>query len=289
MQYYKINGIEAKIIADSIFWGNRLTTVQLRYHRYIHGEVMTHRMFSRNASSSRAIPVMKMLKQVWSDPAMPVHWGANQAGMQAKTELSGWKLKAAKFAWRTGAKLACVVAWTMNKIGLHKQIANRVLEPWQFIHVIVSATEWANFFELRNHPDAQPEIQVLAKAIKEAMDSSTPKILAAGEYHLPYVTPDEFNKWGLLDCLKMSTARCARVSYLTHDGKRPSREKDIELHDMLVVAEPLHASPAEHQATPSKPEHFSKNFKGWKQYRSTLEEKKYKLATEALYEYPNKL
>lgn len=264
-------GILVKVVADSIYNGVRLTTLQLRYHRYIHGEFMTHRVFSRNASSSRAIPVKTMLKQVWNDPAMPVHWGVNRPGMQAKEELSGWKVKAAKFAWRTAAKVACVGAWTLSKIGVHKQLANRLLEPWQFIHVIVTATEWDNFLLLRDHPDAQPEIQELASKIKYAMEDSTPDILRAGQWHLPFVTLDERRHYDLSNCIKMSVARCARVSYLTHDGKVPNIEKDIALHDTLVVSKPIHASPAEHQATPSKAFYFHKNFKDWVQYRTYVE------------------
>lgn len=266
-------GILVKVVKDSIYKGTRLTTLQLRYHRYIHGEFMTHRMFSRNASSSRAIPVKTMLKQVWNDPAMPVHWGQNQPGMQARNALEGVKLKAAKFTWRFGAKLACCVAWGMNKIGVHKQLANRVLEPWQWIHVIVSFTESDNFFLLRDHPDAQPEIQVLASEMKYEMDLSTPEELKEGQWHLPYITYEELNKYNIGNCIKMSVARCARVSYLTHDGKKPDIVKDIDLHDMLVVAEPIHASPAEHQATPSISTGFQKNFKNWTQYRTCVENK----------------
>jgi hypothetical protein len=216
-----------------------------------------------------------MLKQVWSDPAMPVHWGANQAGMQARDTLKGLKLAAAKFAWRTGAKLACGVAWTMNKLGLHKQVANRVLETWQFIHVIVTATEWDNFFLLRDHPDAQPEIRELAAEIRYWMDHSTPEQLKEHEWHLPYITDEEFKVFTLDECIKMSVARCARVSYLTHDGKKPDIVKDIDLHDKLVVSEPLHASPAEHQARAvdlmDNDSWMSKNFRGFVPYRTYLE------------------
>lgn len=264
-------GINVKVIKDSIHNGVRLTTLQLRYHRYIHGEFMTHRVFSRNASSSRAIPVKTMLKQVWSDPCMPVHWGQNQPGMQAKGELSGWKRKAAESAWRFGAKLACGVAWTMGKIGVHKQLANRVLEPWQWIHVIVTATEWDNFFLLRDHPDAQPEIQVLASMIKFWMDNSTPQELAEGDWHLPYISSEEIGMFSLEDCIKMSVARCARVSYLTHDGRKPDPVKDVDLHDKLVVSEPIHASPAEHQAKATDIDRFHKNFRDWVQYRTFVE------------------
>jgi hypothetical protein len=265
------NGIKVKVVKDSIHKGNRLTTLQLRYHRYIHGEFMTHRVFSRNASSSRAIPVKTMLKQVWNDPAIPVHWGANQPGMQARKHLEDFKLWAAQAAWIFAARLMCIIAWIMIQIGLHKQIANRILEPWQFIHVIVTATDWDNFFLLRDHPDAQPEIRVLAAEIRYWMGHSTPQELQVGEYHLPYISDEDFQLNSLADCIKMSVARCARVSYLTHDGKKPSKEKDIKLHDDLVVAEPIHASPSEHQATPAREDGYYKNFNGWVQYRSFVE------------------
>ena len=277
---YGISGITAVVVLDSVDeLGQRIITFQLRYHRFIHGEFMTHRVFSRNASSSRAIPVRTMLKQVWRDPAMPVHWGINKPGMQASEELTGWKLSLAKKAWRFGAKLACCVAWSMNKIGIHKQIANRVLEPWQFIHVIVTATEWSNFLALRNHPMAQPEIQVLAKCIQIAKDNSTPTLLKMGEWHLPYVTSTEKGKYSLEVCKQMSTARNARVSYLTHEGKTPVVSNDMRLHDTLVGSEPIHASPTEHLATPSGDTDFHKNFRGWVPYRQEVEYKIYKSTT----------
>ena len=152
-----------KIIEDSLTNGSRLTTYQLRYWRAIHAELMTHRVFSRNASSSRAIPVMKMLRQVWDDPAGPVHWGANQAGMQAHAELDGLRRKLSQAIWKWSGRAMCVAAWSMTKIGLHKQVANRLLEPWQYINVVLTATEFDNWFDLRDHPDAQPEIQELAR------------------------------------------------------------------------------------------------------------------------------
>jgi thymidylate synthase ThyX len=271
--------IEAKVIADSyyVYKGKqqRITTLQLRYHRYIHGEFMTHRVFSRNASSSRAIPVKTVLKQVWNAPAIPVHWGANQSGMQAKAQLEGGKLKMAGRLWKLAGKAACAFAWGMMKVGLHKQVANRILEPWQYISVIVTATEWDNFFALRNHPDAQPEIQELAQKIGVAMTNSTPKLLRKGEWHLPYVLDEEIQEFGATvdapNLKKASAARCARVSYLTHDGKTPDIQKDIGLHDRLVGSNPIHASPVEHQATPAGDNKFHKNFRGWIQYREEVE------------------
>lgn len=266
---------EVKVIADTINPQNkiRITTLQLKYWRSIHQELLTHRVFSRNASSSRAIPISTFLKQVWYDPAGPIHWGANNSGMQSKKELTGWKKTFVKFMWNFTGKIVCILVYLANIIAKpHKQTFNRLLEPWQYISVIVTSTEWDNFFELRDHKDAQPEIQELARAMKIAMEESQPKI---GIWHLPYVTIDEQINYDLDLCLKLSTARCARVSYLTHDGKAPDIEKDIKLHDQLVVMKPAHASPSEHQALAVRSKKFVKNFRGWQQYRSFLETKKW--------------
>lgn len=259
--------IQAKIIADSITQeGKRITTFQLTYPRFIHGEVMTHRVFSRNAMSSRAIPVAKMIKQVWSNPAMPIHWGANQPGMQANKQLEGFKLWLAKSCWSVAAKLAASVAWVMDKCGTHKQVANRLLEPFQWMHTIVTATEWDNFYELRCHPDAQPEFQALATVMRSQHNQSKPIPLAEGEWHTPYVTKHTGDN--TLDC-KVSAARCARVSYLTHEGKEPSVAEDLALFNRLAGMRPLHASPLEHQATPGHV--CTGNFVGWTQYRKLWE------------------
>ena len=253
----------ARIIADSMNRnGQRLTTVQVRYWRAVHSELMTHRAFSRNASSSRAIPVRKMLAQVWNDPAGPIHWGANQAGMQAEQELTGWRRSAAQALWRFSGRAMCAAAWAGMKLGLHKQVANRLLEPWQFITVVITATDWDNFFALRDHPAAQPEIRDLAVAIRTAMAASTPRQLQWGEWHLPYVRPGV----EIEEALKSSTARCARTSYLNHDSTAPTAAQDAELHDRLMLADPPHASPAEHPAQ-ARPGRFA-NLSGFCSYRN---------------------
>jgi hypothetical protein len=259
--------MSARVIADSVNPdGQRVTTLQLRYWRAIHAEFMSHRIFSRNASSSRAIPVRKMLAQVWNDPAGPEHWGANQAGMQARGELAGWRLTAAQVLWRAAGRAVCGAAWAAMKLGLHKQVANRLLEPWQFISVVVTATEWENFLTLRDHPDAQPEIRTLAQEIRAAMEASTPAALQWGEWHLPYGPRGQSE--GGAEALQSSVARCARVSYLTHDGRETPAEEDAALHDRLLDANPPHMSPAEHQARAQRGQHA--NFNGWRSYRHLL-------------------
>lgn len=285
----KGRGCSVKIVADSISEaGKRIVTPQLRYWRPIHSELMTHRVFSRNASSSRAIPVAKMIEQVKTDPAMPIYWGKNQAGMSAREELTGRDLTLAMNDWLNARNSAVEHAERLVQCGAHKQIVNRLLEPWQYISVIVTATEWENFFELRCHPDAQPEIQDLAETIRKAMALSTPRLLKAGEWHLPYVTDDDWeylvDRFGedvevqIEYARKISAARCARVSYLLHDGTVPSIDKDLDLYEKLVGSRPLHASPVEHQATPDEivdgdwvAPMLHGNFVGWIQNRKLVE------------------
>lgn len=274
---------EVKIIEDSIsVGGNRITTMQLKYWRAIHSEFMTHRVFSRNASSSRAIPAAKMIEQVRTNPAGPCFWGANQPGMQAKVELEGEALLQAQYRWRCAANDAArLVEVMVLESNPHKQIVNRLLEPFQYISVVVTATEWDNFFALRCHPDAQPEIQELAEAMRSAMAASIPDILSFDQWHLPYVSQEERKTTTIEECCKISAARCARVSYLTHDNKAPDYMKDIELYDKLIVMKPMHASPIEHQATPFKfqtnadgpydDRELMGNFYGWIQNRKLIE------------------
>lgn len=269
--------ISAKIITDSVSpQGIRLTTMQLRYPKFIHGEFMTHRVFSRNASSSRAIPVARMIQDVIDDPAMPVFWGKNQKGMQAQEELEGESLVNVRSEWFGARDIAFETAQAMDLLGAHKQIVNRVLEPYMNINVVCTATEWANFYALRRHEDAQPEMKALADAMWAAQQASEPALLQPGEWHLPYVLPEEIEDGGTIadptGALRLiSTARCARVSYLTHDGRKPDVSADLDLAHRLIGSQPLHASPAEHQAMPAvRASHRNGNLQGWDQFRKTL-------------------
>lgn len=301
--------ITATVIADSISNGIRLTTLQLRYPRFIHAEVMTHRVFSRNASSSRAIPVKRIIKDIQDDPAIPMHWGKNIPGMQAHEQIDEpihhadpeYRPMTKEQAWLAARDEIIQFAQAFDNAGYHKQIVNRLLEPWSHINVLVTATDFANFFHLRDHEDAQPEIRELAQAMKIAMSKTSPLELVCGDWHLPYVSPidfanihmylkhgrstrDEPSTKELMDvALKISVARCARVSYLTHGGRPTDIVEDIKLFDRLLGSQPLHASPAEHQASPDaksycvdyggdmwdNPEMHG-NFRGWIQYRKTL-------------------
>ena len=264
---------EVNIVADSVGpTGARITTFQLKYPRMIHSELLTHRMFSRNASSTRAIPTAKMIEWIEKDPAMPVYWGKNQQGMQATQELSEPYASRATEVWLKARDQAVRHAKTLTDIGVHKQIASRILEPWAHINVVLTATDFNNFFTLRCHPAAMPEIQVLAVQMARAYRASKPvhrqSLLG---WHIPFVTPDELTDNTLVDCLKFSVARCARVSYLTFEGKQPDLKADIRLHDML--ASNGHWSPFEHQAECSADSsRRSGNFRGWVQYRERFPE-----------------
>lgn len=243
--------ISTKIIADSISPdGIRLTTFLLRYPRFIHAELMTHRVFSRNASSSRAIPVKKLIADIRRDPAMFRWWGKNQKGMQAEEELTGFALWLVQFLWLAGMWIMTTLALLADKVGAHKQTVNRMVEPWSHISVVVTSTSYANWFALRDHPDAMPEIMWLARYMQEQYLHNQPKRLKPGQWHVPLVTDEELVSLGWEDSVKVSVARCARTSYRTHDNRVASLDEERGLYKRLIERSPLHASPAEHQATP---------------------------------------
>lgn len=280
------NLISVKIVADSISpSGVRITTFELEYPRIIHSELMTHRLLSRNAMSSRAIPINKMIDQVRRNPAMPVKFGKNQPGMQDAGEHNtpitvvnilpdGEKhteTYTAEQWWHKAAVSASVYADGFAEAGYHKQIANRLLEAFQRMKTIVTATDWNNFFWLRVDPDADPTIYELAKAMKEAIDNSIPDPLEPGQWHTPYVDHvygfediddkecavfegycvlDEENKPVMLtleEALAVSASCCAQVSYRVLNT---SKEKALDIYGKLVSGNKVHASPFEHQATP---------------------------------------
>lgn len=267
-----------------------MVTVVAEYQRFIHAEVMTHRQLSKCASSSRAIPVATMLKTIGDDPASPVHWGKNQPGMQAKEECDGEvsttvylkiedlvtkigdpvyerhkRLLTGADAWKASAMAACVRAQEFAEAGYHKQIVNRITEPYQRIRVCISGTEWGNLFWLRCHPDAQPEFQVLASLILEAMKLSKFQVLRSGQWHLPFVkkkyTPaagvesgqdvtyfdSNDNEIQLDEAIRISVSCAAQTSYRKLDD---TSEKADDLFKRLIDSVPVHASPTEHQATP---------------------------------------
>jgi len=233
---------------------------------------MTHRKLSRNSASSRAIPLKTMIEKISNDPVFPLHWGKNQSGMQANEELSTEQKLEASANWLKARDNAIDRARALEHVGIHKQIGNRILEPWMWITVIVSATNFENLFTLRCHKDAEPHFQNLSYKIMKAYDNSDPQYIEWGKWHLPLIGFDGDEDIAEEDLPKVSAGRCARVSYLTHEGKRdPS--KDIELYERLATAKPLHSSPLEHPAQ-AKPWYLNQvdwgNFDpGWLQFRKT--------------------
>jgi thymidylate synthase ThyX len=251
----------------------RLTTLEVTMPRFLLAQLNTHRQLSRNAASSRAIPTAKMVERILQHPFVPEEWGTNQKGMQAGPTLSGESADEATKAW-LGCRDA-VVDWVqrLHDLGVHKQLANRLLEPFMWVTVIVSSTEWANFFNLRCHEDAQPQLQKVARMMSDELAGSRPKSVDVGQWHLPYIQEDERMELPLEVQQQCSVARCARVSYLTHDGKRDI-QKDTDLYERLLGGSSFgHWSPFEHVATPRPNEHPDSregNFRGWVQFRKTF-------------------
>lgn len=256
--------IEVEIVADSVNPnGKRITTALWTYPRFIHAEIMTHRMFSRNAASSRAIPSKKVRQAVLDNPAVPEHWGSNQPGMQAGDQLDGAARADALTNWMAARTAAITFAETLAEIGLHKQIANRLLEPWFRITVLVTATDWDNFFALRAHPAAQPEFQVLAYRMLDAMvNKSVPRQVQWHDWHIPFDPGSAFN---LNDRLTVSIAKSARTSYVAFDADKTLEEQRALVRSMSANG---HWSPFEHQARAVEAITRSGNFTGgWEQNR----------------------
>lgn len=279
---------DCKIVADSIAHnGARLTTFEITYPLIIHAEIMTHRVFSRNVASNRAIPVDKLISSVESNPFIPDRFPANQSGMQNSTWLEKEDYNLAVRKWLDARDSAVEHAVSLKDLGVHKQIANRLLAPFLWTTAVISSTEWNNFFTLRVDVElaesvndfkeydvindakefpfpAQREIQKIAFMMLKAYRKSEPKMLEIGEWHLPYVTKKEVEQFGE-DARLLSAGRCGKVSYLTH-GESNTPEKDISIARDKMVGN-KHWSPVEHPATPTDGYDFCGNFRGWKQLR----------------------
>lgn len=294
----------AKIIADSISpAGHRFTTFEVVYPRIVLAEVNTHRVLSRVSASSRAVPVQKMLARVSEDPYVPVHWGKNQKGMQAEQDVDAQTAGIAEGVWREARNSMMGYVQELSRLGIHKQIANRLIEAFMWHPTVISATEWSNFFNLRDHKDAHPDFRDLAHAMRELYGKSEPEKLDYEGWHLPYIEQADKAaaiEQGLASSLdltglmcKVSVGRCARVSTLTHEGKR-DLQADVNLHDKMFAGG--HTSPYENVARPMTPEelrlfqqkqmrwepaekkwlwtgrytHFLGNVQGWVQLRKQI-------------------
>ncbi len=280
-------GYEAKVICDSIAQGVRLTTLEVTLPRIVLAEFNTHRMLSRNSASSRAIPVERRIAAVLADPFIPEAFAMNKRGMQAGEELDERDNSKARDAWLFGLEQAVKATEKLLDLGVHKQWANRLIEPFSWHTIVVTATEWENFFNLRISPEAQPEIRRAATMMKAAMDVSMPRQLHTGQWHLPYVSQEDYDlteagvyttaqgeshEWSDVAMVHVSCARCGRVSTLTHDGRRDLLA-DVQLAARLLA--PGHMSPFEHAAQVAVTRETSPGFYGnfrapWFQYRKML-------------------
>jgi hypothetical protein len=312
-----------------------LYTIRLRYPRIIHGEVKTHRAhsqdsiadgftfsgdimgfteFSRNARSSRAVPVKTMLKEVLSVPFVPWHWGKNQKGMQAdeecntivydKSDLNNLGMaypRSREEAWKDASCEACDTAEAFMDAGYHKQIVNRLIEPFTWIDTLITTNRLDNFLWLRDHEDAEPHIADLARLVKQAIDAAVPQALKPGEWHLPYIDGEDREgaylrfgeteqgyKLGIAWLRKIDSARCARISYKPFDGDA-SYERELDRYDSLISSSRIHSSPMEHQASPDerifagpdgdtptwKNPELHGNLPGWIQHRQLIPNSNY--------------
>jgi hypothetical protein len=266
----------AKIIADSVAPdGTRLTTMEITYPRIIHGEVMTHRVFSRNSASSRAIPTELQIQKVKDEPFVPEHFGSKKKGMAPGPSLNGWKEGVARRVWKSSRWAAIGAVRILDKLGVHKSYASRLLEPWMWNTLVVTSTTYDNFFYLRIDPDAQGEIQTIAELMKAAYDMSVPKTRSVGEWHLPYITAEDYPNFQSdpLAFPKISAGRCARVSY-DNTHKKEKQQESIQRAQRMLTASKVHWSPFEHQARvmESVNHPYNANFQGqWGQLRAMLE------------------
>lgn len=258
-----------RILADSIsLAGHRLITFECTFPRIILAEVNTHRVFSRNSASSRAISVKRMIEMAETDPYIPSHWGKNEKGMSASEQLSPSDVILARDVWLRGRDRAVAIAREMlERFDLHKQLVNRVIEPYVWHTAVITATDWSNWYHQRDNRHAHPDIQEMARAMKACEQESEPRVLSHDDWHLPFINVTdeaEVAAWSTKQptgdrlpsqlaserLVRISVARCARVSYLTQDGKR-DHEDDVKMYDRLVG--PGHMSPLEHVARPMKP------------------------------------
>jgi len=270
--------------------GVRLTTFEVVFPRFILAEFNTHRMLSRNSASSRAIPTEKLIERVRENPFVPETFNRRVKGMGVGEALDTEAAKDARMVWLNAAEAAAICAESLMEIGIDKSRANRLIEPFMWHTAIVSATEWDNFWGLRDHPAAQPEMQITARLMREVYDASFPQVLEHGWWHLPLLSADELSSLCAardrgdsdLDTIvdswkKVSASRCARVSFDKHTDTEPLADT-IARAERLMNSVPAHLSPFEHVARPQQPSdlgpvqgvHFWGNFRGWVQMRREI-------------------
>lgn len=257
-------GIDAIILADSIsIDGSRITTFLAKYPMRIHAELKTHGMLSTNSASTRAIPTKKMLQMVDDDLYIP-EFLANQKGMQSGNMLDISSQALCKLGFKSLWETTKSIVKVLDRLGCHKSIPNTYLMPFSYITTLITATDWENFFALRAHKDAHPDFQKLAFMMLDGMNNCIPEYLPSGKWHMPFMESRYVANGFVNDetMLAINVARCARLSYMTHDGNQ-SIEDDLRLFDQLRTSG--HWSPFEHVATPEAGRHGRLN--GWKPYR----------------------
>lgn len=259
----------AKILADSVNTHcSRLTTMEVTYPLCVHAEHLRHRVFSLNVASARAIPVAKTIEKIKYDTFLPVYWGKNKAGMSASEEIPLDNQEVAQQLILKHRDATVALMEKLVALGVHKQTVNRYAAPFQYVQVIVSGTEWDNFFNLRCHPDAQPEIRKIAEMMRTLYETNIPALLSPGQWHMPMLS-DKLDLlaagYSLNDCRMIAAGRCARISYETHHGSRDPAA-DIKLFHSLMSDK--HYSPAEHIAECADSNDFVRNFRGWRQLRT---------------------
>jgi len=283
-------GYSVEVLADSVSPDRvRLVTLLTTYPRFIHAEMLRHRVFSHSVASSRAIPTERLIKQVADDPFVPETFNKRVKGMGVGEPLSGYEHDRARYLWKKAAQEAinCAIGLNDPVLGVDKSRVNRILEPFLFVTDIITATEWGNFFALRDHPDAQPELQKIARMMREAMEASDPFKLEYGEWHMPLLTSDEYPE-ALAECgathywddwKRVSAGRCARVSY---DKQSEMEDHISSINRANRLIESGHMSPFEHVARPmgyneieeedgrDPHQSFCGNFRGWIQMRKEI-------------------
>ena len=253
--------VTALLKSVNVHNGKKMMTLRVKYPRIIHAEKLKHSQLKCNTSSSRAIPVKQNNQYILSDVAMPVRFGKNQSGMQDCGELDNpvvidGKSYTPQQAWEYAAGLMCKVSDAFADAGYHKQVCNRLTEPFQYTEAVFSGSEWANFFWLRCDQDADPTIKVLADLCFQAYaDDDDWQLLSHGQWHLPYVDCkfidgeqvfyQEDKQLTLQEAKLISMSTCAQASYRKEDN---SLEKALVVEGRLFSGKKVHASPSEHQA-----------------------------------------
>lgn len=260
--------ISATILADSVSpRGIRLVTLEVNVPMVMQPQILRHRDFSFSVQSTRAVPTPVQVARVRENPFVPMRWGRVEKGMVASDVLNEVEESLARETWLLDMDRACRSAENLNEIGVHQEVAARVLMPYAWCRMIISSTQWDNFEGLRTYdPTVQGETEATGRAMIAALAGSDPKPLEPGQWHLPLVTEEEEEEWGNESpkARLVSAGRCARVSFLQHDGTR-NPDRDFTLGRGL--ANKAHWSALEHQATPLVVEGRCGNFRDWKQQR----------------------